>query len=298
MNNISSIIYGSSARLDNDIYSDKDILIASNYIDDNVEKEAKNLAATGWNCSLYTYSQLESLAKSGSLFIQHLKQDGKNIIDHCGILAKIFEHFSAKKSYSNDIVSAKNFFETIALVEHSSLGILWAIDVIIVGLRNYSILLSAENDIYEFSYKNLITNSKHIANLTTNEKNILLSLRKYKYIFRNDIMHKECESDLLFNTLEILNNKYKLDIQTTLTGKESFFHKQLHHINSKQLSGYQKLRMSESLFLSAKKFIHQRDQTYFYNIIKKPRQCYCFNDVDFINKLISTLNEKYNVPCQ
>ena len=287
------MIYGSAARQDDDIYSDKDMLIVSNRINEHINNLARAHEAIGWNCAIYTFNQLKSLANSGSLFIQHLRQDGIKIRDKCGKLTHIISSFSAKTSYTDDILSAKKFFEALKYVEFSPLGILWALDVIIVGLRNYSILTSAQNNLYEFSYKNLIINFSATANLTHDEKEILLSLRKYKHIFRNNIDHNKCETDLLYNIIDILNRKYKFNICTNLVNHDAFFLEQLKNINNGHFSGYQKLRMCESLFLSTKNFISKDDQLLFYNIIKKPRQCYCFNDKEFINNLIQKINTKY-----
>lgn len=293
--NISSIIYGSSARHDNDKYSDKDMLIASTNIDEHVKKLAKSHEATGWNCALYTFDKLDSLAKSGSLFIQHLRQEGVEVNDSCGKLTKIISGFAAKSSYLEDIYSSKKIFDIIKCVEFSPLGILWAIDVIAIGIRNYLILNAAQNRYYEFSYKNLIKNFSPAVELNTDEKKTLLSLRKYKYIFRNNIIHNDYESDLLFKTIDILNNKYCLNISANFVNNDIFFTKQLDNINSGQFSGYQKLRMAESLFLSTRRFLTYDDQKMFYNTIKNPRQCYCFDDKQFIETLIKKISFKHHI---
>src|SRR6476619_6606291 len=64
------VLYGSAARGDNDIFSDIDLVI----IDDYAEKQPSLSSAT---VVRYTWSEFTEMASYGSLFLRHLRMEGR-----------------------------------------------------------------------------------------------------------------------------------------------------------------------------------------------------------------------------
>src|ERR1700694_2431878 len=66
------VLYGSMARGDDDIFSDVDLLI----IDDNADRQPSLSSAT---IVQYTWSEFSEMASYGSLFLWHLRMEGRTL---------------------------------------------------------------------------------------------------------------------------------------------------------------------------------------------------------------------------
>lgn len=101
MNSV-TVLYGSRARSDHDAFSDTDILHViedSEIINEcHIDFQADPGAA---NRSIYSWKELRSLQTSGSLFLLHLRNEGK-IIDWVGNgLSQYLQILDGLKPYSN-----------------------------------------------------------------------------------------------------------------------------------------------------------------------------------------------------
>lgn len=85
---LSIIIFGSSARGESDIYSDLDVcVITSEKLDDHHSNILKKEIAVQYGfgseeITIYSSKQIESMIEYGSLFLWHLKLEGKIVYDN------------------------------------------------------------------------------------------------------------------------------------------------------------------------------------------------------------------------
>ena len=151
MKNYSVAIFGSSLRADFDKYSDRDLLIvAENY--ETLNRLKEEYSNENWSISFYTYSKLEYLSKNGSLFIKHLRNESKILLDKNDRFSSIIDNYKPKEDFKNEIQNSLNYFKIIEYIPNSSLGFAWYCDCLFVGLRNFLVFENAQNGIFEFSF--------------------------------------------------------------------------------------------------------------------------------------------------
>ncbi|MEP4032210.1 hypothetical protein [Roseibium polysiphoniae] len=186
---VSVSIIGSLARQSGDQFSDKDLLaIGETREFDHVISQYKN---SGWNVSCYSKSEFETMARAGSLFVQHVKQDSLSLIDDDGYLRLILSDYRTKDSYLSDIRNALMPIVLIGKPEVSYWGQLFQADMMFVALRNACIYYKATVDLPEFDYANLISWICQISGLSLQETDLLLQLRYLKYAYRNRVVDAE-----------------------------------------------------------------------------------------------------------
>lgn len=89
-------IFGSLVRGDYDFWSDRDILLVDDDPCSTVLLKAR-LEQAGWSCSHYTWDRLNKLSMSGSLFVQHLRQESVQLSDPHGRLSDLLSDFRPKR---------------------------------------------------------------------------------------------------------------------------------------------------------------------------------------------------------
>ena len=284
MKKYSIIKFGSQLNSHFDKYSDKDLLIVSNskqQLPDLYDRYTK----AGWSVSSYTYSKLEYLSKKGSLFINHLIKDSEVLYDYQGKFKSIIGNHITKRNYDIEIDDSKKYFEIVNYIPDIPLGYAWFVDCFYVGLRNYLIFINAKNNIFEFSYLQIIKMllSKNI--IDQSEYEILKQLRVLKYNYRENYINELPSREFVESLIKIAQ-KLNL-INNSIIIQPSAFDKEIsNNIFRKKLNGYQRLRLVEGIYCSKNvnmpeiKRIISNPQFYASKLIN--------NDV--LMKLIDTLN--------
>ncbi|MCI7506932.1 nucleotidyltransferase domain-containing protein [Desulfovibrio piger] len=279
-------VFGSCARNDFDNLSDKDILFV---YDDNFypSKEIKNMQSNGWNCSEYTYKEFQNISSLGSLFVQHIKQDSIIKKDDDNILKNILLSYTPKKDYTADIIQAEKNFTILKYIENSSIGALWALDVISVLLRNYSVLRLANNNIYEFSLSRMYSFMMELYGFDDREFQYLCKLRYFKYIYRHK---QQCDfheiKKFLSDILAILSQKLSLDIRVNFLQSKDFIIKQLEALMNEKGSGYKRLRIFESIYNAVPQIHGDIVVKKYEKMICNPsKYAYTFQCADFIDHI-------------
>ena len=113
MKNYSIAEFGSQLSSNFDKYSDKDLLIAAENINDLI-KLHKQYTALGWSVSSYTYSKLKYLSHKGSLFLSHLKLNSNIIFDSENTFKQIIDEHLQKENYNDELAGSINYFNVIA----------------------------------------------------------------------------------------------------------------------------------------------------------------------------------------
>lgn len=241
-------VFGSYARHDFDAISDKDMLFI--YKTNSYPKnEILKMKYAGWNCAEYTYKDFLHIAKIGSLFVQHIKQDGIITHDNNNILKNILREYTPKDNYNREICNTIDTFNIIKYVEDSARGILWALDVISVLFRNYCILNLANNKIYEFSSKKIYKIIQDFYKLSSYDYMTICTLRHFKHIYRNQQnADYKYVKQYFYEIIDILSKKIKIPVNSSILPQKQFLSQQSSLLSIKYPSGYKGLRLFESIY--------------------------------------------------
>lgn len=286
MKNYSIVKFGSQLNSNFDEYSDKDLLIATDSYKD-LNELFKLYSKDGWSVSGYTYSKLKYLSDKGSLFISHLMLNSTITYDFDNKFKEIIDSHKLKDNYLNELEDSKNYFKIINSTPDLSLGYAWFADCFYVGLRNYLIFEYANKNILEFSYLKIIELLLLENRITEADYSILRQLRVVKYNYRENILDELPSKSFIFSLFEIASNLNL--IQNPIFQDPAYFKiNTLRNIFSKELNGYQKLRLVEGIYCSKEINIPEIKR-----IVSNP-QFYASKLLDnsFLNKIINKFENK------
>lgn len=224
-----SIKFGSQARGDNDHISDIDILEIIN------PSQKVNIRD---NIHYYTKKRLHSLKKTQSLFLVHLREEGKIIKDDSNWLRNFLNHIPNYQANNNSLKMVKNYLEILLSITPTNNQKLWWFDCMYVFLRDYLIKYNSQYFIYTFSpYKF----AKPINNRTQDLTDLVLEFRRIKALYRNSFT-EIIEDNYIVTIKEEISNA--LEMQSSCESLLNLF------LCSSNLEPYFQLRLIEGLILS------------------------------------------------
>ncbi len=117
MNNLerpdSVAIFGSMARRDGDLMSDKDVLIVSD--NDHVRRSSSAaLRVAGWSPVCFTWRRLDRAAAGKGLFMQHLKLEASMVRDRNGRLRESLNRFCVRSEYDREVAGSQALLGVLA----------------------------------------------------------------------------------------------------------------------------------------------------------------------------------------
>lgn len=291
MKNFSIAIFGSSLREDFDKYSDRDLLIVADDYETLNELKAIYSKDT-WSISFYTYSKLEYLSKNGSLFIKHLQNESKTIIDINERLNEILNQFHPKNNYDKDIQDCKNYFEIIEYVPKTIQGFSWFCDSLYVGLRNYLVFKNAKNGIFEFSFLKLLSGLKEQGEINQHDLELLRELRVIKRNYRDEILDELPSFDFIKKIISIIEDLGVIE-SVKVIDSLPFQNHIYKSILNKKFNPYQRLRLVEGYYCSQESRIPELKK-----IISNPQFYSCkMKDNDFTMNLILEIKKLHTTMC-
>jgi len=181
---LSICIIGSQARGTSDALSDRDVLLIGTSASE-FESSARDWTNNGWNVSAFDRPAFGRLAEVGSLFVQHVKQDGRIIRDDGGQLRQALTAFSPKSDYLGERDDALRQIAALPCENGSYWHDLCLADIVYVLFRNAAILNLASGGHYCFSYEELVLRSADILQLGSSAKEALTALRVLKHAYRS-----------------------------------------------------------------------------------------------------------------
>ncbi len=183
INDESICVFGSVARSTQDSNSDKDVLVVSGSRLSS-RKTISQWEKRGWSVAFYTWNRLTQMASKGSLFVQHLKQDGQHVKDRSGNLKSLLENYQPKKSYRAELAESKLLTRALERRCDSIWSAMFQCDVLYTFIRNAGILELASQGVYEFEYPRIIAKIGEIKGLSSHEVTALEHLRLQKAAYR------------------------------------------------------------------------------------------------------------------
>ena len=207
-------IFGSAARGDNDMFSDRDLLIVSD--DDGTLREMKaKYDSVGWSSTAYSWSRLQRASDQGSLFVQHLKQESKILSDPSDRLAHLLAKYSTKASYKRESNGAASLVGT--LMQHlprCDAGPMWTLDVLSVGFRSLAVANLAENGIYAFSNSGIIDGLTRIGMVNKEDIPQLSTLRRFKSLYRQGVVDRRIGWCDIFDWIRLVDRIFVLGLSS------------------------------------------------------------------------------------
>ena len=265
-NCISVCLFGSTARSSTDFLSDRDVLVTARSLE-MVRPYIQELESMGCSVAPFSHARLERMAAAGSLFVQHLKMEGKIIQDAEHWLEDCLSNFSPKNSYEEDINRSFDLIRPLERIMSESSGCQLASDLGYVFIRNYAINRLATQRVYLFDYRSILEELQGVQRFSDPCLNRLIQLRKGKHAYRAGMSHVSRRSWGYEVASSILEACPKLNLKavSSSTGIRRFS------------LPYATLRDCEAALISKKSFcssagINQKHLDHFQRMIRKPRE--------------------------
>lgn len=213
-------LFGSAARGDLDCFSDRDLLIV-------MDDEAGLMAAkahydsAGWSCTAYSWKRLQRAADQGSLFVQHLKQESKIILDPEERLAGLLEKYSTKSSYRQEFEGAASLLGDLTQqLPACQAGPMWTMDVLSVGFRSLAVAELADHGIYSFANTDILGGLVRTGMICRSDAYKLQPLRQFKSLYRQGLIHGGVDWPMTKEILTIIDRTFALGFDTGRMGAQ------------------------------------------------------------------------------
>lgn len=228
------ISFGSKARGDNDYISDVDILKVCNFEDELYKNEN--------NIHFYTKKRLKKLKEVESLFLVHLKNEGKIVSDESDWMKLFLKDIPNFVSKEKDIHLVKRYLSILLSIKPTNTQILWWFDCLYVFLRDYYIKINSTYNYYSFSPHSFgkLKNNDIKLDLT----NEILQLRGYKSTYRNKL---NIENKIEENYIIEIKNKISLALGISI---DNYSLIDIFMKNDNNTESYFRLRLLEGLYLN------------------------------------------------
>lgn len=218
---IALVQFGSRARGDADQLSDRDVLIVCarpNEISDYVW----NLKAAGWSPTVYSWSRLRAAISRGDLFIQHLRQEGKIIVDPEHRFEDELSAYRPRFSYRPEREASGRLLGILEYLPSASNARLWAFDVASVAFRSLAVAELAENGIYAFASRDLVKGLRRLGIATPELFAVVSELRRGKISYRRRICEVSTRPAEIETLVDVVDSCFKIGIHSKTISSEDF----------------------------------------------------------------------------
>lgn len=177
-------LFGSQARRTADRWSDHDVLVISDDVD-NAADFARSFVSDKSNVMAISKSQLIDMSQCGSIFLQHLKQEAIIIVDKDKFLERNLNEFMPHGRYEvKATIAAAQLLNVTHVQGHNYWQNMCLADILYVLMRNMLILRNASNGRYIFDYSSLIIDCSRRLGIDGNQMSALMRLRVMKHHYR------------------------------------------------------------------------------------------------------------------
>ena len=256
----SMALFGSAARGDDDLFSDRDLLIV---MDDQAALRSlkAHYDTLGWSCTAYSWSRLQHAANQGSLFVQHLKQEATIIRDPSDRLAALLHRYTTKSSYKREAEGAASLLGDLTQqLPLCDAGPMWAMDVLSVGFRSLAVAKLADYGIYSFANTDILDGLMRTGLIRQSDACQLQPLRQFKSRYRKGLMDKRVDWRTTYDLLGLVDRVFVLGFSTGRAGTRDILELALADSNNARWSSdwYVRCRRIESALLMLKPRQHKQ----------------------------------------
>lgn len=184
---LSICIIGSNARRTADALSDRDVLLVGPQ-DAELDRVLTTWSARGWNASVFDRPSFCRLADVQSLFVQHVKQEGRIVRDDHGYLSATLASYVPKPDYQGERNDALRQALAIPPPNNDYWHDLCVADITYVLFRNAAILHLGSGGKYCFGFDELVAEIADEFGLKASEASSLLALRSGKHCYRARVL--------------------------------------------------------------------------------------------------------------
>lgn len=190
-------IFGSLARNSVDQHSDRDVLVVAGCPYRRVEL-TDCWRKQGWSVASYTPHRLQRIVAAGSLFVQHLKLEGRVVEDESGWLTETLNGAMRKKTYADDAIASVALAKPIERFdpEFQLSEAPVSADLAYVAVRNFGICYLADRNRISFDYSQIVNRLGEEFCLSSMEMDLLLSLRVAKFCYRKRITCAQAKGNM------------------------------------------------------------------------------------------------------
>ena len=157
------------------------------------------------------------MANAGSLFIQHLKQDGLILEDTTGILNDILSVYEPKPDYSAEIIESLSALQLLERLPSSHELDYWSADVLHVLLRNLGILRLANEGLYEFSFHSIAQQLSNLQLIALEDLEVFEVLRAAKSAYRSGRLPISPAKNIVEDGLVVLEKLFGISLERSHT---------------------------------------------------------------------------------
>ena len=148
-------LYGSRSRGDSDDLSDLDVLHVSDCLSPRHGHTERPVTASGEAISRYSWTEVESMASYGSLFLHHLRLEGTIIVESAsckGRLTRVLETMGAYQLAPRDLIGFRRVLDdVIESLDEGQASLVYELSTLGTVFRHASILACALEGAYCFS---------------------------------------------------------------------------------------------------------------------------------------------------
>jgi predicted nucleotidyltransferase len=189
--NIESVyLFGSTARGDNDNYSDLDILIIINDCDEDTFIRTKLELAKCMNIpsdwiSLYKIGTIKMMHEYGSYFLWHIKMEGIKLYSKNNAFENLLSTLTEYKKTKVDLIEYRNICDDILVsIESDDVTLSYELSILASIVRNTCIALAYINHKKEFGRISVVTVCQKIMGM-----NCPFSLSEYEDLYKYRIAY-------------------------------------------------------------------------------------------------------------
>ncbi|MGJ8677590.1 MAG: hypothetical protein ACSHX0_08735 [Akkermansiaceae bacterium] len=247
---LSMAVFGSLARTDTDVHSDRDLLIVSDDVDLLQENEY-TFTRRGYSCSTYTWKKLEYLTQTGSLFIKHLIEESVVFSDPSGKLQLLYKSFQIRDSYQKEFWDGYRLTTLLHKTPDCAEGIRWANDALFVAFRTMAIPFLADLGVYKFSLTDIIDELVRRGLIEGHDEQNLFKLRVGKSLYRKGSKQPSLSLDELRQVSECISRAFSINCSINVASRSAIISEAFDSLTKQSDGSYFRLRLIEKAMITA-----------------------------------------------